>query len=123
MKTNRLESEVQAGVLGYLGIRQDLEFWRANTGGAKFDEFYVKFGKEGAADIQGLQAPHGRFFGIECKREKGGTLSEAQIRWGQNVVNHGGLYIVARSVEEVQLALGPELAKIVKIRRPRVIHR
>ncbi len=120
----RRESEVQAGIVGYLEMRQDLFFWRVNVGGAQLTGgFYVKFSEPGAADLQGLQAPHGRFFGIECKREIGGKLSEAQIRWGENIKNHGGLYIVARSVEEVQLALGPEQAKVIKIRPPRVIRR
>lgn len=119
----RLESEVLSGVLSYLDIRQDIFYWRQNTGAAKFEEFYVKFGLEGQADIQGLLAPFGRFFGIELKREIGGVVSDAQKRWGQNVINHGGIWVVARSVIEVERALGPEKSKIMKIRKDRVIHR
>ncbi len=123
----RLESPVQAGIIAYLSIRNDCWFWRANTGGAKFDKYYVQFGLKGAADLQGVQSilspwvagyqqvMIGRFFAIESKREKGGKWSDDQKRWGANVVAHGGIYVVANSVELVQQALGPEQVRIQKI--------
>lgn len=105
MTTGRKENEVMAGVLAYLSLRKDCMCWRANTGGAKFGGFYVKFGIRGAADIQCVQAPTGRFIGIEIKRELGGKVSKDQEAWGQAVEERGGLYIVARSVEAVERGL------------------
>jgi hypothetical protein len=113
--TGRKESVVQAGVLAYLYLRKDCICWRSNTGGVKFGNAYVKFGLRGAADIQCVQAPTGRFIGIECKREIGGRLSKDQETWGQNVEIHGGLYVVARDVAAVERALGPEQVRVTKI--------
>jgi hypothetical protein len=115
----RLESDVKAGVIAYLSIRQDLFFWRANTGAANFNGYYVQFGLKGAADIQGVQGPNGRFFGIETKREIGGRVSGDQERWGAAVVSAGGIYVVSRDVAVVAAALGPELARVVKPTKPR----
>jgi hypothetical protein len=95
------------------------------------------------SDIIGVQAQHrtvrvgrkdgngdfdfsfifGQFIAIECKREKGGKQSEAQARFQKNIENHGGLYVLAKSVDEVEKALGPVMVHIVKERRPRVIPR
>ncbi len=116
-----------AGIIDFLEFRKDLFFWRANTSAGKAQSgLFMRSGKKGQADIQGVQAialpgtPEkdwilGRFFGIEAKRERGGKVSLDQERWGQAVVNHGGLYIVARSVEEVEAALGREQAVIPKV--------
>jgi hypothetical protein len=121
----RLEKDVQAGVIAYLEMRTDCWSWRSNTGGAFFGNFFVKFGKRGAPDIHGLQAPEGRFFVVECKREVGGGLSDDQKAWRDNFVNHGGLYIgPARSVDDVVAGLGPVRVHVVKIpMRKRAIRR
>lgn len=121
----RLEREVQAGVMDYLETRTDIFCWRSNTGAAWYGDFFVKFGKKGAPDIHGVKAPEGRFFVVECKREKGGDLSDAQKRWRDNFVNHGGLYIgPARSIDDVINGLGPVLAHVPKIpMRMRAIRR
>ena len=113
--TGRRESAVQSGIIAYLSTRKDILFWRKNVGATKYDNAYVKFGEPGEADIQGVQAPGARMFGIEAKREIGGKLSEAQRIWGENLTNFGGLYVVATNVKIVQEALGPELVRIQKI--------
>jgi len=116
----RRESEVQAGILAYLAMRGDCFCWRSNTAmlsprpGA-----FVRFGLPGAPDIMCVQAPYGSLVGIEVKRERGGEVSEEQKRWGENLKNHGGLYVVARDVETVQAALGEEKARVVKVRSER----
>lgn len=121
----RLERDVQAGILAYLETRADVWCARSNTGAAHFGSAFVKFGVSGAPDIQGLMAPHGRAMAVECKREKGGGLSEAQIRWRDNFVAFGGLYIgPARDVQTVADGLGPVLAHVAKIpMRKRAIRR
>lgn len=78
---------------------------------------------KGQSDFFCIQAPEGKWVAIEVKREKGGKISDEQIRFGANIVLHGGKYIVARDVETVAKALGPVRAHVVKIRPPRVIHR
>lgn len=121
----RRESEVQAGIMAYLDIRPDVWAWRVNVGGAFLHGFFVKFGVKGAPDIHGLQAPEGRFFVVECKREKGGGLSEDQKRWRHNFIAAGGLYIgPARGVEIVEKGLGPIRARFRKLpMRRRAIRR
>ncbi len=111
----RLENLVQAGIIAYLETRKDILWFRKNVGAANYGGFHVSFGKTGEADIQGLQAPAGRAFAIEVKRQIGGELSEAQKIWRDNWLAFGGLHLEARSFEEVQQFLGPELARVMKI--------
>jgi hypothetical protein len=121
----RLERDVQAGVISYLETRTDFLWWRANTGAVRFGKDFVKFGLRGAPDLQGILAPTGRFIGIECKRELGGELSVFQERWAENCRRHGGLYIVARSVDDVVNGLGrPLQAHVQKVAmRQRAVRR
>lgn len=124
MKTNRRESVVSAGVHGYLETRTDVFFWRANTGaGIAPSGQFVRSGLKGQGDYLGLQAPEGRFISIECKRERGGKESPDQQRFRENVIRHGGIAVVVRSVDEVAAALGPVRAHVVKLHREMVIPR
>lgn len=118
----RRESEVQAGVTAYLNTRTDCYWWRQNTGAARFNDFFVRFGIKGASDFIGVQArlqSHGRMFAIETKREIGGELSEDQELFRDNIQRFGGLYVVARSVDEVQLALGEPQVRLTKVMKTR----
>ena len=119
--TGRRESEVQAGIMAYLSTRSDFYCWRANTsaGIAQSGQF-MRSGMPGAADIQGVLAPIGHFVGIEVKRESGGKLSDDQKRWGENVARHGGIYIVARSIADVEDALPNTGVKVTKLTKQRV---
>jgi hypothetical protein len=54
----------------------------------------------GWPDITGL-LPDGRFIGVECK-VKGGRQSEAQKVMERNIRQRNGIYILARSVKDVQ---------------------
>lgn len=146
MKTNRKESQVKAAIHAYLDTRTDYFGWRSNSGGARYDDFFVKFNAPGVADFLGVQALQvmlpsgmvvglkdsvsskffsfvGRFTAIEAKREKGGKQSDDQIRFQKNVEAHGGLYVLASSVDEVVRALGPVQVHIVKHRRERITPR
>lgn len=135
MKTNRRESDVKAAVHAYLDTRTDFFFWRANTGGALFGKAFVKFNVPGVSDFLGVQAVRtsyppgasmpiiGRFTAIETKREGGGEQSDAQKLFQQNVENHGGLYVLADSVDIVVAALGPSDVFVVKKRKARIIPR
>lgn len=124
MKTNRRESLVAAGVHAYLKTRTDVFFWRANTGaGIAPSGQFMRSGLKGQGDFLGLQAPEGRFIGIECKRERGGKLSRDQERFLENVRRHGGIAIVARSVDDVAIALGVVRAYVQKALPEMVIPR
>ena len=108
--------------MAYLDMRPDIFYWRNNVGATETrGGGFLKFGAVGSADIIALQAPLGRFTAIEVKREVGGTVSPDQKWWGQQVEAHGGQYIVARSVDEVAIALGVPVVRVVKApRRKRV---
>lgn len=128
MKLDRLEGEVKGAIMTYLGLRGDIFPMRNNVGAFKPDTGgFVTYGLgTGSADIvcvQGIKVYTdnmiiGRFVGIECKRERGGVQSREQREWGEQVVRYGGLYILARSVEEVRVALGEP-----QVRLPRFSHR
>ena len=74
-------------------------FWRANTGVAVTpSRNVVRFNLPGTPDIVGVL--RGRGVGIECKTG-GGRLNKDQITWRKNWLRGHGLYIVARSVDQV----------------------
>lgn len=97
------EKEIQKAILNYLALfPQKCFVWRANTGAAKFDGRYVKFGIKGMADIIGVLG--GRFLAIEVKRP-GRKPDMHQKAFGQSVTRLGGVYLVATSVDDVAKAL------------------
>lgn len=93
--------------------------WRSNTGranlpgrGGKMRS--VQFGEPGAPDIMGI-LPGGRFLGVECKRPlgpKGGTggseQTPEQVAFQVSTSDAGGLYVLARSSEDLESSLRRE---------------
>lgn len=80
----------------------------------------MKFGLKGSADILGIWqdpranahdekgvwlGPVGRFLGIECKTVRG-RQSPEQLAFEAMVKRMGGVYILARSVEDVTRVIG-----------------
>lgn len=120
MKTNRKESEVQAGVLAYLAARGDCFYWRQNTFAGVVGGHYIQ-AERGVPDI--LCVKQGRLYGLEVKREIGGRVSIDQARFGQNLEAAGGVYVVAHGVDEVAAALGPVSTRIAKAGPRRVYPR
>lgn len=107
------EGEVQAKIIPYLERRGDVFVWRNNTGSYQCAPGrWLSYGYPGSADIIGLWAPSGRLLCVECKRPKGGRQSAEQIRFQENVTNHGGIYILARSIEDVARTLGEPTVRI-----------
>jgi hypothetical protein len=115
------ESVILSAILNHLPLRGDVFAWRNNTGQAEIDGREVRFGKKGSADILGVWAPSGRFIAIETKT-KNGILSEDQKRWSADFIAFGGLYIIARSVHDVENSLGPPKVKIPIGTAKRVYH-
>lgn len=101
--TKRLEGEIQAAIIAYCTFRKDMAVWRNNSGGFRPKSGgFVRFGlgKKGSADIICCIKPGGRMVGIECKQE-GEYPTAEQKEWGEELEKFGGLYIVARSVKDV----------------------
>ena len=94
------ESAVLTSVLKYLGARNDCRVWRNNTGRiADRTGRVVSFGLVGSADVIGMQRG-GQFLAVECKSDTG-RQSQAQRNFQTMVESMGGLYILARSVEDL----------------------
>jgi len=96
------EAEVLAAVLGFLRGHPAVAGAARMNGGAMEGEDgrYVSFGFKGCSDIIGQLKHGGRFLAVECKRERGGVVSEAQDRFIAMVNGAGGVAGVVRSVEE-----------------------
>ena len=65
----------------------------------------VRYGLNGSSDI--LACIKGRFVGVECKVGRD-RQSDTQKRFEQAVTRHDGIYILARSVEDVTARLNAE---------------
>jgi hypothetical protein len=97
------EGLVKSAILDYRRVRGFFA-WNNPTGAAEVRPGqWVHFGKVGSADILGC-LPGGRFLAIECKAEKG-RPSGAQREFLNEIERLGGLAIIARSFQEVDLAL------------------
>lgn len=96
------ESDIQAAILIYVTSLPRSYFWRQNTGVFHDAEGRrrVRACPKGTPDIIG--ALNGRFIVIEVKRGKGGVHMEDQKNWQRNCERAGGLYILARSVDDVR---------------------
>lgn len=108
MSKGMLEDEVLRGCLEYLRMNH-IFCYRNNTGAVKIGKRFIRYGTPGSSDIIGI-LPDGRFLAVECKREKGGRLSELQKAFLTAIQINGGVSIVARSVEELK----KELEKVKK---------
>lgn len=109
----RLESDIQREILRLYGAHPRVRLWRANSGKglvptANGGLRSVRMNVTGCPDLIGWIAPHGRFLGIECKAERG-NLRPEQASFGARLALDGGVYVVARSVADVDAALRPYL--------------
>ncbi len=104
---NAAENELVAAILLEFGGRDDMRIWRQNTGAARTKRgALVRFGIPGQADISGIYHD-GRRIEIECKSARG-RLRKEQKRWREMIEKHGGIYILARTVEDVGARLRSE---------------
>jgi hypothetical protein len=82
-------------VLDYLR-RCGIHAWRQNSG----QRGRLRFGTPGCGDITGI-LPGGRRLEIECKTVEG-VQSGAQAAFQAIIEQHGGCYILARRLEDVE---------------------
>lgn len=94
------EIDIQKSIMKYLCIRQ-IYCWRNNTG----RRGTVQYGKKGSADIIGL-LPSGKFLAIEVKTATG-KQSEVQAEFQNGIEGNNGVYILARSTDDLQRQLIP----------------
>lgn len=102
-----LEKEIQKVILQWLRLQKDAFVWRQNSGAVTRTyngktRFYRNQDVEGIADIIGIWK--GRPLAIEVKRP-GGIPSDTQRAFLQEFENHGGIAIVATSLESVEKVL------------------
>lgn len=98
------EAAIQQAILAEFGARPDLRIWRANVLVARDQSGrIIRAGIKGQADISGILAD-GRRLEIEVKTATG-RQSQDQKRWQRMIERFNGLYILARSVEDVRAAL------------------
>jgi hypothetical protein len=99
------EASLQREILQKFGSRPNVRLWRANAGRALVPTADgglrpIQVNIPGCPDLIGFLAPSGRFLGIEVKAPNG-RLRPAQEAFRDALTKAGGIYIVARSVEDV----------------------
>lgn len=72
--------------------------YRRNDGSTA--EYHVRVGKKGSGDILAC-SPYGRWIEVEAKFGKNGQQPEQVLRQ-QQIESRGGVYIVARSIDDLE---------------------
>lgn len=97
----KLEGKVQAEIRAAVNRLGWARLVRNNTGVDAIT--HVRFGLGlGGADLIGwtvMPSGHARVLAIEVKREKGGVVSDSQVRWISTVNKWGGAACVCRSAK------------------------
>lgn len=116
LDAERLEHDVQGEVVSWLRIALDPRVaWSAVDKGVKLSGDAVKRAKaaaalrrrgveNGLADLRFVLVG-GKSAEIELKRPVGGRVSDDQKEWRRRVEGAGGLYAIARSLDEVRAIL------------------
>lgn len=78
--------------------------WRNNSGTLWAGGQPVSFGYPGSPDIIGI-LPDGKFLGVECKSATG-KQSVKQIAFQKRIEEVGGVYVLARRVEDLSNVVG-----------------
>ena len=79
--------------------------WSNPTGAVKSEGRFIRYGLPGSSDI--LSCIKGRFVGVECKVGRD-RVRDNQKNFGTALERAGGIYIVARSVDDVRARLSAE---------------
>lgn len=103
------EAQIQSAILRTFATRTDMRLWRNNSGVARGRNRIVRFGIAGQADLSGI-LPDGRRLEIEVKGPDGRQSLE-QLNFQVMIRRFNGVYVVARSVDDVWQAIGPILEK------------
>jgi hypothetical protein len=119
------EAQTQAAILQYLTMDPRVAWARRfNTGaavvegvgpGGRPSRRFVRYAFPGCADILGQLRGSGRFLAIEVKAPKGRATQE-QTDFLQQVIDGGGVAVIARSIEDVRDALDSESTSTTQIK-------
>jgi len=93
------EQDIQRSILDFLKWKK-IFCWKNNTAGIykKATGHYIPSGAVGSADIFAISK--GTFYAIEVKTTTG-KQSEKQKEFQENVEKAGGIYILAKSIEDL----------------------
>ena len=99
----RPETDIMRGVLLAVSAIPGVVVWRQNSGLYYAPDGHggfrrVRAAMPGAADLSGI-LPDGRRLELEVKAATG-ELRQEQVEFGRMILEHGGVYLVARSEEE-----------------------
>jgi len=97
------EKRIQNTILREFGTRRDMRLWRANAGVGRFGKRVVRFGVPGQADLTGI-LPGGVRLEIEVKSPNGRQTTD-QRNYQRMIERFGGVYVLARSVSDVWIAI------------------
>ena len=86
-------------ILRAAGSRQDCRIWKNSTGAAISGDRFLRFGIRGQSDITGIYHD-GRRLEIEVKTGAA-SLSRHQLAFAKMIKKYGGIFILARSVNDV----------------------
>lgn len=86
-------------ILREIGSRSDIRIWQNSTGSVFKHNRKISFGLKGSADIIGI-TNHGKFLAIEVKTGQAEQTSH-QKNFQKMIIKFGGIYILARSVQDV----------------------
>jgi len=101
---NISEKAVMRAVSDWLTTHK-IQHWRINSGALKSERGnLVRFGSAGMSDFYAIGSG-GISIWIECKRPKGGRLSEPQRNFLDCINRNGGIGIVVNSVESLEQQL------------------
>ena len=93
-------------ILKEFGSTNIMRIWSNNTGAIQTDDRFIKFGLVGSADIMGLLYD-GKMICVEVKTGSG-RQSKDQIKFQKMIEKFNGIYILARSVSDVEKRLAKE---------------
>jgi hypothetical protein len=97
------ETQIMRDILVAVNQLPDALFWRVNVGVARTPDGRMnRYGIPGQADLAGVV--RGRHVEIEVKTASG-RQSRQQIRWQKAVERAGGIYVLARSVDDALAVL------------------
>lgn len=101
-----MERDIKRDILDWLHRQPEIMAWNSPTGVTRIPgtRRTIAYGSPGSADIIGLIAPTGRFLAVEVKGPRG-VQSAVQVAWQRAVQTLGGIYILARSVSDVEQGL------------------
>lgn len=103
------EKEIEKQILIWLNMQPHCKAWKNKSTGTYdpvrqcFRRPSSRFTEKGSADILGIWG--GYFLAIECKSAKG-RVSDDQKKWLKAMQALGAICIVARSLDDVIMALG-----------------